>query len=170
MIDLHGTRDCRSGHLVVKNDAVAELRHWRFLLPFNAGTAFRWLRIHGEALLSYVRAMTEKIWAHSGDSHLLEPDDLWHQILPKGQADRMPRTERISENEERVTVDGKSFVRALPKLLTAKSATGETIAELSHRPPGSRHVNGAPPTRRKSCSGSTTRRFARGSRRSAGRG
>ena len=28
--------------------------------------------------------MTEKIWAHSGDSHFLEPDDLWHQILPEG--------------------------------------------------------------------------------------
>ena len=56
-----------------------------------------------------------KIWAHSGDSHFLEPDDLWHQILPKEVADRMPRTEMISENEERVTVDGKSFTRSLPK-------------------------------------------------------
>ena len=25
----------------------------------------------------------KKIWTHSGDSHFLEPDDLWHQILPK---------------------------------------------------------------------------------------
>ena len=49
----------------------------------------------------------DKIWAHSGDSHLLEPHDLWHQIMPKAQADRMPRTERISDTEERVTVDGK---------------------------------------------------------------
>ncbi len=39
-----------------------------------------------------------KIWAHSGDSHLLEPDDLWHQIMPTKQADRMPRTERISDS------------------------------------------------------------------------
>ena len=64
--------------------------------------------------------MTDKIWAHSGDSHLLEPDDLWHQIMPKAQADRMPRTERISDNEERVTVDGKSFTRPLPKIMTAQ--------------------------------------------------
>jgi predicted TIM-barrel fold metal-dependent hydrolase len=81
-----------------------------------------------------------KIWAHSGDSHFLEPEDLWHQIMPKAQADRMPRTEMISENEERVTVDGKSFTRKVPKLFTSKGATGETIVELSARPPGSRDV------------------------------
>ena len=85
--------------------------------------------------------MTEKIWAHSGDSHFLEPADLWHQILPKQQADRMPRTEMISDTEERVTVDGKSFTRAVPKIFTAKGSTGETIAEMSHRPPGSRDVH-----------------------------
>ncbi len=84
--------------------------------------------------------MSEKIWAHSADSHFLEPDDLWHQILPKRQADRMPRTEMISEDEERVTVDGKSFTRNLPKVMTAKGATGETITEMSFRPPGARDV------------------------------
>ena len=57
-----------------------------------------------------------KIWTHSGDSHFLEPDDLWHQILPKKQADRMPRTQLVGENEELVTVDGKSFTRQLPKI------------------------------------------------------
>jgi predicted TIM-barrel fold metal-dependent hydrolase len=81
-----------------------------------------------------------KIWAHSGDSHLLEPDDLWHQIMPKKQADRMPRTERISDSEELVTVDGKSFTRALPTIMTRKGTTGETIAEISQRPPGSRDL------------------------------
>lgn len=86
--------------------------------------------------------MTEhKIWTHSGDSHFLEPDDLWHQILPKAQADRMPRTSMVSDDEELVEVDGKSFTRKVPKIFTAKGATGETIAELSHRPPGSRDVN-----------------------------
>ena len=52
----------------------------------------------------------------------------------------MPRTERISDSEERVTVDGKSFTRSMPKILTVKGSTGETIAELSHRPPGARDV------------------------------
>ena len=84
---------------------------------------------------------TEKIWTHSGDSHFLEPADLWHQIMPKAQADRMPRTEMIADDEERVTVDGTSFTRKVPKIFTAKGATGETIAEMSHRPPGSRDVN-----------------------------
>lgn len=83
----------------------------------------------------------DKIWTHSADSHFLEPRDLWHQIMPKAQADRMPRTERLSENEERVHVDGTSFVRALPRILVAKGETGETIAELSHRPPGSRDIH-----------------------------
>jgi predicted TIM-barrel fold metal-dependent hydrolase len=82
----------------------------------------------------------EKIWAHSGDSHFLEPSDLWHQILPKAQADRMPWTEQIADDEERVHVDGRSFTRKLPKIMTAKGATGETIADLSHRPPGARDV------------------------------
>jgi hypothetical protein len=84
--------------------------------------------------------MTEKIWAHSGDSHFLEPNDLWHQIMPKAQADRMPRTEKISDHEERVTVDGRSFTRAIPKIMRAKGSTGETIAQLEFRPAGSRDV------------------------------
>jgi predicted TIM-barrel fold metal-dependent hydrolase len=82
----------------------------------------------------------EKIWAHSGDSHFLEPEDLWHQILPKAQAERMPRTERVGDDEEIVHVDGKSFRRQLPRILTRKGADGLTIAEASFRPPGSRDV------------------------------
>jgi predicted TIM-barrel fold metal-dependent hydrolase len=84
--------------------------------------------------------MAEKIWTHSGDSHFLEPEDLWHQIMPKSHADRMPRTRMVSDDEELVEVDGKSFTRKVPKVMTAKSATGETIVEMSHRPPGSRDI------------------------------
>jgi predicted TIM-barrel fold metal-dependent hydrolase len=85
-------------------------------------------------------ATAEKIWAHSGDSHFLEPEDLWHQILPAAQAERMPRTERVSDDEEVVHVDGRSFTRALPRIMTRKGADGLTIAEASFRPPGSRDV------------------------------
>ena len=81
-----------------------------------------------------------KIWTHSADSHLLEPKNHWQQFLPKREADRMPRVERISDTEERVHVDGRSFTRAIPKIVSAKGATGETIAELSFRPPGSRDL------------------------------
>ena len=84
--------------------------------------------------------MEDLIWAHSADSHFLEPEDLWHQILPADQADRMPRSEVVGDQEEIVHVDGKSFRRKLPKIMTAKGATGETIAEMSHRPPGARDV------------------------------
>jgi predicted TIM-barrel fold metal-dependent hydrolase len=82
-----------------------------------------------------------KIWANSGDSHFLEPDDLWDRILPKALAERMPRTEMVGEDEEIVHVDGRSFRRKLPKLMTKKGESGETIAEMSHRPPGARDVH-----------------------------
>lgn len=85
--------------------------------------------------------MTEKIWTHSANSHFLEPKDLWHQFMPKAQADRMPRIERVRDGEERVHVDGTSFVRAIPKIMKAKGAEGSTIAEFSHRPPGSRNLH-----------------------------
>jgi predicted TIM-barrel fold metal-dependent hydrolase len=90
--------------------------------------------------LTFGRVYDEKIWTNSGDSHFLEPEDLWDQILPKKQAERMPRTEMISDREELVTVDGKSFRRQVPKVSRVKGATGETITEMSHRPPGSRDV------------------------------
>ena len=41
----------------------------------------------------------EKIWAHSGDSHLMEPADLWTSRLPKALADRAPRSERGEKYE-----------------------------------------------------------------------
>jgi predicted TIM-barrel fold metal-dependent hydrolase len=85
--------------------------------------------------------MTTTIWAHSGDSHFLEPEDLWHQILPVRQADRMPRSERIADDEEIIHVDGKSFRRPLPKIFTKRGEDGNTIAELSSRPPGARDVS-----------------------------
>jgi predicted TIM-barrel fold metal-dependent hydrolase len=81
-----------------------------------------------------------KIWANSGDSHFLEPDDLWYQILPKALADRLPRSERVGDDEEIVHIDGESFRRRLPKIMTKKGAGGLTITELSARPPGSRDV------------------------------
>jgi predicted TIM-barrel fold metal-dependent hydrolase len=82
-----------------------------------------------------------KMWANSGDSHFLEPDDLWHQILPKAQADRMPRSEKVGDDEEIVHVDGTSFRRPIPKVFTRKGEDGLTIAELSARPPGARDVH-----------------------------
>jgi hypothetical protein len=79
---------------------------------------------------------TDKMWAHSGDSHFLEPDDLWTTILPAKQAGRMPRSEKIADDEEIVHVDGESFHRKLPAMMTKRGADGLTIAELSARHAG----------------------------------
>src|SRR3954462_16000533 len=82
----------------------------------------------------------DKIWAHSGDSHFLEPEDLWNTILPARQAARMPRSEKIGDDEEIVHVDGESFHRKLPAMMTRRGADSLTIAELSVRPPGARNM------------------------------
>ena len=80
----------------------------------------------------------DKIWAHSGDSHFLEPETLWTDILPPALAERMPRSEKVAEDEEIIHVDGITFRRKLP--LLKKGTTGETIGELSARPPGARDM------------------------------
>jgi predicted TIM-barrel fold metal-dependent hydrolase len=82
-----------------------------------------------------------KLWANSGDSHFLEPEGLWDAILPAKQAARMPRSEKISDDEEIVHVDGESFHRKLPAMMTKRGADGLTIAQLSFRPPGARDIS-----------------------------
>src|SRR3982074_2967119 len=55
------------------------------------------------------------IWTNSGDSHFLEPDDLWQSRLPKALADLTPRAEKDPDGEyETVSVDGQIFRRKLP--------------------------------------------------------
>ncbi len=84
--------------------------------------------------------MEDKIWANSGDSHFIEPEGLWHEMLPPALADHMPRSERIGEDEEIVHVDGKTIRRRLPKLALKKDAEGRTIGDLVMRPPGARDL------------------------------
>jgi predicted TIM-barrel fold metal-dependent hydrolase len=64
-----------------------------------------------------------KLWANSGDSHLLEPEDLFTAALPARLAHRAPRSERNDRYED-VIVDGQLIRRSL-------AAFGE-----STRPPG----------------------------------
>ncbi|BBZ70379.1 amidohydrolase [Mycobacterium paraseoulense] len=74
-----------------------------------------------------------KIWANSGDSHFLEPDDLWQSRLPKRLAELCPRSEKDSDGEyETVYVDGQIFRRKLP------SSAMVAFAELSSKPQGVR--------------------------------
>lgn len=57
----------------------------------------------------------DKIWTRSGDSHVIEPDDLWRDNVPKQFADLMPHAVKDPDGEwETVHVDGKSFRRKLP--------------------------------------------------------
>jgi predicted TIM-barrel fold metal-dependent hydrolase len=56
-----------------------------------------------------------KIWANSGDSHYMEPPDLYEQ-LPAHLRDKMPKTVRDEERGvETITVDGQAFERPIPK-------------------------------------------------------
>jgi predicted TIM-barrel fold metal-dependent hydrolase len=85
--------------------------------------------------------MEKKLWAHSGDSHYMEPDGLWSEILPPSAAARMPRREKISEEEEIVHIDGQSFQRRIPTYeLKKDKATGLSIYVLNMRPPGARDM------------------------------
>lgn len=54
----------------------------------------------------------KKMWANSGDSHVLEPDDIWSSSLPPHLADRMPRTEK-HDGVETIHVDGQSVQRRI---------------------------------------------------------
>lgn len=77
----------------------------------------------------------EKIWANSGDSHFLEPDDLWRSSLPARLAELVPRSEKDPSGEwETVHIDGMSFRRRLP---TGKAAE---FFELSGRAPGAADI------------------------------
>ncbi|EUA51554.1 putative amidohydrolase 2 [Mycobacterium xenopi 3993] len=74
-----------------------------------------------------------KIWTNSGDSHFLEPDDLWQSRLPKRLAELTPRAEKDPDGEwETVYVDGQIFRRKLPSSAMVK------FAEESMKPQGSR--------------------------------
>jgi predicted TIM-barrel fold metal-dependent hydrolase len=68
--------------------------------------------------------VTEGIWTNSGDSHFLEPPNLYRDNLPKDLADRLPRSEKISDTEEIVHIDGRQIRRQLPK------PKAETAAKL----------------------------------------
>ncbi|MFF7944656.1 amidohydrolase family protein [Nocardia gamkensis] len=74
-----------------------------------------------------------KIWTNSGDSHFLEPEDLWQTRLPKDLAELTPRSEKDPDGEyETVYVDGQVFRRKLPSSVLVE------FAEMSNRPQGGR--------------------------------
>jgi len=64
-----------------------------------------------------------KIWANSGDSHVMEPDDLWTSRLPATLAERAPRAVK-DERHETVYVDGQTVFRTLNAFAEAARAPG----------------------------------------------
>jgi predicted TIM-barrel fold metal-dependent hydrolase len=61
------------------------------------------------------------LWANSGDSHYMEPPDLYNR-LPAHLQDKMPKTVRDEERGvEVITVDGQSFERAIPRPMTPET-------------------------------------------------
>lgn len=77
----------------------------------------------------------EKIWANSGDSHFLEPEELWRDNLPARLAELVPRSERDPDGDwETVHIDGMSFRRKLP------TGRNKEFLEATHRAPGARDM------------------------------
>lgn len=72
-----------------------------------------------------------KIWANSGDSHLVEPADLFTSSLPAELAARMPRSEKDDDGRhETVYVDGAEFRRRIPRPnQLVDPETGATVDE-----------------------------------------
>ncbi|MCM3922229.1 amidohydrolase [Frankia sp. AiPs1] len=74
-----------------------------------------------------------KIWANSGDSHFLEPDDLWRSNLPPRLAELVPRAVKDPDGlYETVYIDGQSFRRKLPNV------AAQEFLDESNRAPGAR--------------------------------
>ena len=68
------------------------------------GVPVRW-GSRGGPRCSTVAAMTDKIWAHSGDSHFLKPEDLWHRSCRRHRPTGCLVRSMISEDEELVEVE-----------------------------------------------------------------
>ena len=68
--------------------------------------------------------MEKKLWANSGDSHLMEPPDLFDS-LPEDVRERMPRSVKDPSGDfETIYIDGQEFRRDLPKRSPKKSSMG----------------------------------------------
>jgi predicted TIM-barrel fold metal-dependent hydrolase len=68
-----------------------------------------------------------KIWANSGDSHVVEPPDLFNS-LPEDIRERLPRSVKDPSGDfETIYIDGQEFRRELPKPQPGKEKKGMGI-------------------------------------------
>ena len=75
-----------------------------------------------------------KIWANSGDSHFVEPENLFADRMPKDLADRMPRSVKDEDGLwETVYVDGQEFRRRMPKPSAGVSGSDLTSEEFKDK-------------------------------------
>jgi hypothetical protein len=75
----------------------------------------------------------DKIWANSGDSHIIEPPDLFDS-LPDDVRERMPRSVKDPSGAfETIYIDGQEFRRDLPKPSPHRKGVG-----INARPSGSK--------------------------------
>ena len=66
----------------------------------------------------------KKLWANSGDSHLMEPPDLFAS-LPEDIKERLPRSVKDPSGDfETIYIDGQEFRRDLPKSDKPKKGLG----------------------------------------------
>lgn len=79
-----------------------------------------------------------KLWANSGDSHFIEPADLWQSRLPNRLAELVPRTEKDPDGRwETIYVDGQTFRRRLPSVAQQEFMQA-TVAAAGSRDVGKR--------------------------------
>jgi predicted TIM-barrel fold metal-dependent hydrolase len=64
---------------------------------------------------------TDKIWTNSGDSHCIEPSNLFREAMPAHYADRMPRSEFV-DGEIVTHIDGKVIRHRAPGGANAEMA------------------------------------------------
>jgi predicted TIM-barrel fold metal-dependent hydrolase len=83
------------------------------------------------------------LWTCSGDSHFTEPPELFAENLPASLAERLPRSEKLSDTEEIVHIDGRSFRRQLPR--PANPSTAKAMVEffLAMQQGGEGHSKGS---------------------------
>jgi predicted TIM-barrel fold metal-dependent hydrolase len=83
----------------------------------------------------------DKIWANSGDSHFLEPEDVLYERLrdklPADLVERLPRSEK-TDSHETVYVDGEVIERSMPRPISEGEHAGLRLQEVHNRPPGAR--------------------------------
>jgi predicted TIM-barrel fold metal-dependent hydrolase len=76
----------------------------------------------------------KKIWANSGDSHFIEPEnalrDRLVDRLPKEMLDRLPHSEKTGDGYENVHVDGQVIRRRLPAPIKDGEHAGMSPLEL----------------------------------------